>query len=111
MTQNNECIGKKETKCSINSWEELNIKSDILRGIYANGFESPSPIQRKAIIPMINKNDIIAQAQSGTGKTGCFAIASLELININDKNVQVIILSPTRELSYQIKKRYRFNWW
>jgi translation initiation factor 4A len=104
MTQNNECIvDQKKTNNSINSWEELNIKSDILRGIYANGFESPSPIQRKAIIPMINKNDIIAQAQSGTGKTGCFAIASLELINISDKNAQVIILSPTRELSYQIK--------
>ena len=56
MTQNNECINKKDNH-SINSWEELNIKSEILRGIYANGFENPSPIQRKAIIPMINKND------------------------------------------------------
>ena len=57
MTQNNECIEKKTNNLinSINSWEELNIKSDILRGIYANGFENPSPIQRKAIIPMINK--------------------------------------------------------
>ena len=73
MTQNNECIvDQKKTNNSINSWEELNIKSDILRGIYANGFESPSPIQRKAIIPMINKNDIIAQAQSGTGKNWLF---------------------------------------
>ena len=50
-----------------------------MRGIYAVGFENPSPIQRKAIIPMLKKHDVIAQAQSGTGKTGCFTIAGLEL--------------------------------
>lgn len=88
---------------SINSWEELNIKTNLLRGIYSYGFEKPSPIQRKAIIPMIQKHDIIAQAQSGTGKTGCFTIGSLELINTNNNYVQAIILAPTRELSSQIK--------
>ena len=92
-----------EDEMIINSWEELEIKQDLLRGIYAYGFENPSPIQRKAIVPMIKKNDIIAQAQSGTGKTGCFAIAGLELTNTMENSTQVIILSPTRELSCQIK--------
>mgnify|MGYP003324840947 CR=1 FL=1 len=91
------------TNTVINSWEELDIKQNLLRGIYANGFENPSPIQRKAIIPMIKKNDIIAQAQSGTGKTGCFVIGTLEIIDTSKDYTQAIILSPTRELSCQIK--------
>ena len=74
-----------------------------MRGIYAYGFEFPSPIQRKAIIPMIKLHDIIAQAQSGTGKTGCFTIGALEIIDTSILEAQVIILSPTRELSCQIK--------
>jgi len=92
----------KELK-EINSWEELEVKRDLLRGIYANGFENPSPIQRRAIIPLIKKHDVIAQAQSGTGKTGCFAIGVLELIDLDQNSVQGVILSPTRELSSQTK--------
>jgi len=87
----------------LNNWEDLKVKTNLLRGIYAYGFEKPSPIQRKAIIPMISGNDIIAQAQSGTGKTGCFTIASLELVDTEKSEIQVIILAPTRELSQQIK--------
>ena len=90
-------------KKEINSWEELDIKNNLLRGIYANGFENPSPIQRRAILPMLSKHDIIAQAQSGTGKTGCFTIASLELVDLSESIIQAIILAPTRELSSQIK--------
>ncbi len=105
LNQKNDYYNKanNEDEMIINSWEELEIKQDLLRGIYAYGFENPSPIQRKAIVPMIKKNDIIAQAQSGTGKTGCFAIAGLELTNTMEDCTQVIILSPTRELSCQIK--------
>lgn len=103
LNQNSESNIEDTTNTVINSWEELEIKQNLLRGIYANGFENPSPIQRKAIIPMIKKNDIIAQAQSGTGKTGCFTIATLELIDTTENYTQAIILSPTRELSSQIK--------
>ena len=87
----------------INSWEDLDMNASVLRGIYNYGFENPSPIQKKAITPIFQKKDVIAQAQSGTGKTGCFAISSLQLIDITKKNPQVIILSPTRELSIQTK--------
>jgi len=88
----------------INEWEELNVKLPLLRGIYANGFEKPSPIQRKAILPFFSKRDIIAQAQSGTGKTACFSIGALELVDTSKNAPQAMILSPTRELSMQTKK-------
>ena len=88
----------------IESWEELDVKIPLLRGIYSHGFERPSPIQKKAILPMFEKRDIIAQAQSGTGKTGCFAIGVLQLIDITKNVPQAMILSPTRELSIQTKE-------
>ena len=89
----------------ISSWEELdNVKLPLLRGIYSYGFENPSPIQKKAIVPMFNKKDIIAQAQSGTGKTGCFSIGVLQLIDVTKNTTQAMILSPTRELSIQTKE-------
>ena len=87
----------------INSWEDLSINPLLLRGIYAYGFESPSPIQKKSILPILKGKDVIAQAQSGTGKTACFAISSIELIDTKLQNTQAIIMSPTRELSSQIK--------
>lgn len=85
----------------INNWDDLDINKDLLRGIYAYGFEKPSPIQKKAIKPMMEKRDLIAQAQSGTGKTGTFSIGALSLVDVTDKTTQVLILSPTRELSKQ----------
>lgn len=86
------------------TWDDdnLELKRNLLRGIYGIGFENPSPIQKKAIIPMTEKNDIIAQAQSGTGKTGAFSIATLQIIDETLDKTQAIIMSPTRELSKQI---------
>jgi translation initiation factor 4A len=92
------------TPKEIENWEDLDAKQKLLRGIYAHGFEKPSPIQRRAIFPMFDKKDVIAQAQSGTGKTGCFAIAALQLIDTEKPIPQAMILSPTRELSTQTKK-------
>lgn len=100
MTDENTSSGLKE----INEWEELNVKTTLLRGIYASGFEHPSPIQKKAILPIFLKRDVIAQAQSGTGKTACFSIGALELIDTTKNATQAMILSPTRELSIQTKK-------
>lgn len=86
------------------TWDDdnLELKRNLLRGIYSIGFENPSPIQKKAIIPMTEKNDIIAQAQSGTGKTGAFTIGTLQIIDETLDKTQAIIMSPTRELSKQI---------
>jgi len=93
------------TTTEISSWEELiDIKTPLLRGVYSYGFEKPSPIQKHAILPMFGKKDIIAQAQSGTGKTGCFAIGILQLIDITKNVTQAMVISPTRELSIQTKE-------
>ena len=90
-----------DSSYEINNWEDLEIDTNLLRGIFAHGFEKPSPIQRKAIKPIIQKKDIIAQAQSGTGKTATFTIGALSHVNTEDDTTQVLCLSPTRELSVQ----------
>lgn len=87
----------------ISNWENLDLNTNLLRGIYSYGFENPSPIQQKAIKPILDGKDVIAQSQSGTGKTGCFVIASLQKIDIKLDEAQIIIMAPTRELSIQIK--------
>ena len=97
-------INEPYTPKSIETWEELPAKTNILRGIYAYGFEKPSPIQKRAILPIFDKQDVIAQAQSGTGKTGCFTIGALQVVDETISETQVIILSPTRELSMQTKE-------
>jgi superfamily II DNA/RNA helicase len=85
----------------INSWDELEVSPEILRGIFASGFDKPSPIQRRAIKPLMDGKDIIGQAQSGTGKTATFTIGALTHVKVEDNTTQVLILSPTRELSTQ----------
>ena len=85
----------------INSWDELDISTCLLRGIFSAGFEKPSPVQKKAIKPIIEGKDIIAQAQSGTGKTATFSIGALSHVDTSSKAIQILILSPTRELSKQ----------
>tara|TARA_B100001063_G_C16769292_1_gene560545 strand:+ start:1901 stop:3106 length:1206 start_codon:yes stop_codon:yes gene_type:complete len=96
----------------ISSWEDenLNLDTSLLRGIYAFGFEKPSPIQCKALMPMTSskKRDIIAQAQSGTGKTGAFVVGVLQkLCNANIKSIDhtfALVLAPTHELAMQSMK-------
>ena len=84
-----------------NNFDDLNINDNLLRGIYAYGFEKPSNIQNKAI-PIINTGkDLIAQSQSGTGKTGAFSIGVLNNIDLEKKETQAIIISPTHELAEQ----------
>jgi len=74
----------------------LNLNPDLLRGIYGFGFEKPSIIQQRGILPVISKMDTIAQAQSGTGKTATFSIGVLQRIDSSSPNCQAIILAPTR---------------
>jgi superfamily II DNA/RNA helicase len=86
------------------TFDSMNLKPDLLKGVYAYGFEKPSAIQQRAIRPICVGRDVIAQSQSGTGKTAVFSIASLQLLSENSRNVQVLILSPTRELAEQTQK-------
>jgi translation initiation factor 4A len=82
----------------------MDLDEDLLRGIYAYGFENPSEIQQLAIKPILMRKDIFGQARSGTGKTGTFLIATIQLVDKTDKNPQGLILAPTRELAEQITK-------
>jgi len=99
----NNNIKEDDDYSNIKTWDDLNLNDDILRGIYAYGFETPSPIQCKAILPIISGRDLFAQAQSGTGKTATFTIGTLSVIDTKLSVTQSIILSPTRELSMQIQ--------
>lgn len=82
-------------------WDDMGLKENVLRGIYAYGFETPSEIQQRAILPIMSGKDVIAQAQSGSGKTGSFTIAALECIDTSLSETQVLVLSPTHELVRQ----------
>lgn len=88
----------------ITSFDNMNLKEDLLRGIYAYGFEKPSAIQQRAIAPVLAGHDTIAQAQSGTGKTATFSISVLQKCDTQLRKTQALILAPTRELANQIHK-------
>jgi translation initiation factor 4A len=81
----------------------MGLDDKILRGIFSYGFERPSDIQMKAIVPMKEGHDVLAQARSGTGKTATFCIGAMSRINPSVKKMQVLILVHTRELAQQIK--------
>ena len=99
-------MASEESKLELSdlSFDQLGIKENLLRGVYAYGFEKPSIIQHKAVPILMTGKDVIAQAQSGTGKTGAFSIGSLNNVDEDLKETQIIILSPTRELADQTFK-------
>jgi translation initiation factor 4A len=86
----------------VTSFDEMGLPEELLRGIYSYGFERPSDIQTMAIVPMRERRDILAQAQSGTGKTGTFIIGGLSNVDTSLNEVQMVVLCPTRELADQI---------
>eukprot|EP00559_Dactyliosolen_fragilissimus_P003507 CAMPEP_0184861004 /NCGR_PEP_ID=MMETSP0580-20130426/5788_1 /TAXON_ID=1118495 /ORGANISM="Dactyliosolen fragilissimus" /LENGTH=427 /DNA_ID=CAMNT_0027358327 /DNA_START=73 /DNA_END=1356 /DNA_ORIENTATION=+ len=86
------------------TFESLQLKPSLLRGIYAYGFERPSAIQQRAIRPIIRGRDVIAQSQSGTGKTAVFSISALQMLDEKIRDTQVLVVSPTRELAEQTQR-------
>jgi len=89
---------------TIETFDGMTLPEELLRGIYAYGFEKPSAIQQRAIKPTMLGRDLIAQAQSGTGKTATFAIGTLSTLDNKVRECQSLILAPTRELAQQIQK-------
>jgi superfamily II DNA/RNA helicase len=87
------------TRCE--TFDEMELDMKLLRGVYSTGFEKPSNIQQIAILPMKEGRDLLAQAQSGTGKTATFVIGGLTRIDTSRNEVQMVVISPTRELSGQ----------
>lgn len=90
-----------EEVVEVTSFDELGLKDQLLRGLYGYGFEKPSKIQCRAVPMVLTRCDVIAQSQSGTGKTGAFSISALQLVDESLKKTQVLIISPTHELSRQ----------
>ena len=85
------------------TFEELGVSEGIRRAIEEMGFVQPMPVQEEVIPYLLgNRNDVIALAQTGTGKTAAFGIPVLQRIDTNSKETQALVLSPTRELCLQI---------
>jgi len=87
-------------------FEELNISPEMIQAVQAMGFEEASPIQSKAIGPILEGKDIIGQAHTGTGKTAAFGIPGIEKIDPEDKSLQLLVLCPTRELVVQVSEEF-----
>lgn len=85
---------------------QVDESKNLLRGIIAYGFQVPSEIQKRAIMPIANGRNLIAQSQSGTGKTGAFAIGTLALLDLSVKHVQIVVVAPTHELAAQTHSVY-----
>ena len=89
----------------MSTFEELGLKPEIVKALTTLGYENPTEIQEKAIPQVIESDqDLKAFAQTGTGKTAAFSLPILQKIDLNSKEVQAIILSPTRELAIQIAR-------
>jgi len=86
------------------SFDDMDLPDNLLRGLYSYGFEKPSAIQQRAIRPIIDGHDTIGQAQSGTGKTGAFLVGALASVDYSQRRCQALVLAPTRELALQIHK-------
>ena len=85
------------------TFEELGVREDLLKAIAEMGYESPMPVQEKVIPHLLNEdNDVVALAQTGTGKTAAFGLPVLQRIDVEMKRPQALIISPTRELCLQI---------
>ena len=104
VSQSSSSSSKQNVVEVISTFEAMGLNPDLLRGIYAYGYEKPSAIQQRAILPIIKGRDLIAQSQSGTGKTAVFCIGTLQSISNKVQETQALILSPTRELAEQTQK-------
>ncbi len=86
---------------------DLRLSEPLLRALQDLGYERPSPIQAEAIPALLEGRDMIGQAQTGSGKTAAFGLPLLQAIDTEDKNVQALVLTPTRELCIQVTQALR----
>ena len=89
------------------TFKDLNICNEIENAVADMGFEEATPIQSLAIPHILAGKDVIGQAQTGTGKTAAFGIPILEMVDPGDRNLQAVILCPTRELAIQVAEEIR----
>ncbi len=90
-----------------NGFRDLKLSEPLIRVLDEIGYETPTPIQSQAIPPLMNGRDILGHAPTGTGKTAAFALPLLSRINVQNKNIQVLTLTPTRELAIQVAEAFQ----
>ena len=90
------------TTDTVTSFEQLALTKPLLQALNEVGYETPSAIQAQTIPLLLEGRDVLGQAQTGTGKTAAFALPSLSNINLKQKDPQVLVLAPTRELAIQV---------
>ena len=93
----------------MSTFQSLGLSPNILKAIEAEGYKTPTPVQEQAIPPLLDGRDVLAVAQTGTGKTAAFSLPVLEIMNNrtdSNKSIKALILSPTRELAAQIDQRF-----
>jgi ATP-dependent RNA helicase DeaD len=89
------------------TFAELGLSPEILEAVHDVGYESPSPIQEQAIPPLLQGQDVIGQAQTGSGKTAAFGLPMIEYVDPGDDEPQALVLTPTRELCIQVTQALR----
>ena len=92
---------------SISAFDQLALSAPVLKALESVGYEKPSPIQASTIPLLLAGRDVLGQAQTGTGKTAAFALPALSSLDIEQKNPQVLVLAPTRELAIQVAEAFR----
>src|SRR5262245_51827050 len=91
----------------IKAFEEFGVTANILLALKELGYEAPTPIQAEGIPILLEGGDLLAQAQTGTGKTAAFAIPILNKIILTQQNPQALVLTPTRELAIQVAEAFQ----
>ncbi|VAX13284.1 DEAD-box ATP-dependent RNA helicase DeaD (= CshA), partial [hydrothermal vent metagenome] len=89
------------------SFETMGLGAPLLRAVKDAGYEVPSPIQAESIPPLLEGHDLLGQAQTGTGKTAAFALPLLSRIDVNQRDPQLLVLAPTRELAIQVAEAFQ----
>ena len=91
----------------MSSFDTLGLAEPILAALRDVGYENPSPIQEQAIPELLAGRDVIGQAQTGTGKTAAFGLPMIQFVDTEDREVQALVLTPTRELCIQVTQALR----
>ena len=96
-----------DTRSPVSSFRDLNLSAPLLTALDEVGYENPSPIQAQAIPHLLEGLDLLGHAPTGTGKTAAFALPLLSRLDIKGKQVQVMVLTPTRELAIQVAEAFQ----
>ena len=91
------------------SFQQLALSEPILKALNDVGYETPSPIQAETIPLLLSGRDVLGQAQTGTGKTAAFALPALSNIDISQRDPQILVLAPTRELAIQVAEAVSYT--